>query len=37
MQTFFSWGGEHPFLFVFFVLMVAGVLNTLAQNVRRRS
>jgi hypothetical protein len=37
MNNFFVWGGEHPFLFVYFVLVAGGVLNGVTLALRRRS
>ena len=36
MSNFFWWGGAHPFLFVWFVLVVGTILHTAVQAVRRR-
>jgi hypothetical protein len=35
-MNFFTWGGDHPFLFVYFVLVAGAVLNGVTQAVRRR-
>jgi hypothetical protein len=35
-MNFFTWGGEHPFLFIYFVLVIAAVLNGVTLALRRR-
>jgi hypothetical protein len=35
MQSFYTFGGEHPFLFIFLVLVLGTVLNTFASALRR--
>jgi hypothetical protein len=37
MTSFLTWGGEHPWLFVFFVIIVAEVIVSTAKALRRAS